>query len=164
MFWNLAWGSNFTGATDATWFAQSSNDYYATGNEVNWMDSTSNNFYITGVQLEAGEVATPFEFLPYDVNYSRCIRYYHKVDDYYMGVTFNSSDGYASFYQSPVGMRGDIALEGGGSYSVNGGSAGTPAIRTGAFQGQERVNFYNSGSGWSSGALLEFSGAVSSEL
>ena len=81
-----------------------------------------------------------------------------------MGVTFNASDGYASFYQSPVGMRGDIALEAGGSYSVGGGSAGTPAIRTGQWQGQERVNFYNSAVNWSAGALLEFSGAVSSEL
>jgi len=79
LFWNLAFGSNFTGATDATWFAQSDNDYYQTGNEVNWMDSTSNNFYITGVQLEAGDTASDFEFLPYDVTYHRCLRYFEMI-------------------------------------------------------------------------------------
>jgi len=44
--------------------------------QVNLADSTSNEWYITGVQLEAGSVASDFEFLPVDVNKNRCLRYF----------------------------------------------------------------------------------------
>ena len=36
-------------------------------------------FYITGVQLEVGEGASDFEFLPYDVQLNRCQRYYNDL-------------------------------------------------------------------------------------
>ena len=48
--------------------------------QVNLADSTSNEWYITGVQLEAGSVASDFEFLPVDVNLNRCLRYYEGGD------------------------------------------------------------------------------------
>ena len=47
--------------------------------QVNLADSTSNEWYITGVQLEAGEVASDFEFLPHDVNKTRCFRYFQDL-------------------------------------------------------------------------------------
>ena len=47
--------------------------------QVNLADSTSNEWYITGVQLEAGTAASDFEFLPVDVNLSRCQRYFDKI-------------------------------------------------------------------------------------
>jgi len=47
--------------------------------QVNHADSTSNEWYITGVQLEAGTTASDFEFLPHDVNFNRCKRYYQQV-------------------------------------------------------------------------------------
>ena len=48
----------------------------STSNQVNLADSTSNELYLTGVQLEVGTSATDFEFLPVDVNFARCQRYY----------------------------------------------------------------------------------------
>ena len=48
----------------------------STSNQVNLADSTSNELYLTGVQLEAGTTASDFEFLPYDVNFERCKRYF----------------------------------------------------------------------------------------
>ena len=51
----------------------------STSNQVNLADSTSNELYLTGVQLEAGQVASDFEFLPYDVNENRCQRYFQEV-------------------------------------------------------------------------------------
>ena len=69
----LAWGSNFHG-TNNTWVT---NAYLATSNQVNWMDSTSNNFFLTGVQLEVGGAASDFEHLPFDVQLTRCHRYYY---------------------------------------------------------------------------------------
>ena len=59
--------------TNNTWNSSTPAD--ATSNQVNLADSTSNEWYVTGVQLEAGSVATDFEFLPHDVNLKRCQRY-----------------------------------------------------------------------------------------
>jgi hypothetical protein len=77
-FW-LGAGSNFTSGTLATSWETRTNANRAVG-QVNLADSTSNEWYITGVQLEAGQVASDFEFLPYDVNLQRCYRYYYKMD------------------------------------------------------------------------------------
>ena len=59
--------------TNNTWNSSTPAD--ATSNQVNLADSTSNEWYVTGVQLEAGSVASDFEFLPVDVNLKRCQRY-----------------------------------------------------------------------------------------
>ena len=67
----LAWGSNYHG-TNNTWTTSS---HLATSNQVNWLDSTDNNFFLTGVQLEVGDQATEFEYLPHDVQLDRCMRY-----------------------------------------------------------------------------------------
>ena len=77
-FW-LGAGSDFTSGTlSTTWHTTNANR--AVG-QVNLADSTSNEWYITGVQLEAGQVASDFEFLPYDVNAQRCLRYYEGGDN-----------------------------------------------------------------------------------
>jgi hypothetical protein len=68
----LATGSNRQG-TNETW---NTSVVDGTSNQVNFLDSTANEWYITGVQLEAGQVASDFEFLPFDVNLHRCQRYY----------------------------------------------------------------------------------------
>jgi len=75
----LATGSSRQG-TNETWNSSTPAD--GTSNQVNFLDSTSNDFYITGVQLEVGDSATPFEFLPFDVNLGKCLRYYEKFVDY----------------------------------------------------------------------------------
>ena len=71
--WNLSFGSTFTGGTSNSWSNDTSD--YSTTNAVNWMDSTSNNFYLTGVQLEIGDVATPFEHRSFGDELARCQRY-----------------------------------------------------------------------------------------
>ena len=76
-FW-LGGGATWTSGTlGTTWHTTSANR--AVG-QVNLADSTSNEWYITGVQLEAGSVASDFEFLPVDVNLNRCLRYYEGGD------------------------------------------------------------------------------------
>ena len=88
IFWLLA-GANFqSGTLQTSWNTRTTtND--AVG-QVNLADSTSNEWYITGVQLEAGQVASDFEFLPTDVNLRRCQRYYEVTQNFF-GV--NSSAG-----------------------------------------------------------------------
>ena len=66
-------------------------------------------FDLTGVQLEAGDVATPFEHLSYQENLNRCLRYY--ATGIYRGtaVTYNTivSPPYISFSQE---MRGTPSM------------------------------------------------------
>ena len=75
---SLGSGTDYT-TTDATSWGSYSNGKLAYGQVANIASSTANNFYITGVQLEAGTTASDFEFLPYDVNLKRCLRYYEVI-------------------------------------------------------------------------------------
>lgn len=74
----LAFGSNFHG-TAGTWANALTG--ISTSNQTNFMSSTSNNFYLTGVQLEAGNDASDFEHLPFDVSLIRCQRYFEVMVD-----------------------------------------------------------------------------------
>jgi len=78
-FW-LGGSSAFTSGTLATSWASYADANRAVG-QVNLADSTDNEWYITGVQLEAGQTASEFEFLPYDVNLNRCLRYFYNLID-----------------------------------------------------------------------------------
>jgi hypothetical protein len=99
-FWLVA-GTTYTSGTLNTSYNTLSNANRAVG-QVNLADSTSNDFWITGVQLEVGTTASDFEFLPYDVNLNRCLRYYEKNGDsvagcYYSGRNDGISRGLLQF-------------------------------------------------------------------
>ena len=79
LMWLVA-GSNFTSGTHTGVWETTVNANRLVG-QVNCADSTSNEWYITGVQLEVGDSATPFEFLPFDVNLRRCQRYLQVLGD-----------------------------------------------------------------------------------
>jgi hypothetical protein len=163
----LAFGSNFHG-TAGTWANAISG--ISTSNQTNFMSSTSNNFYLTGVQLEAGNDASDFEHLPFDVQLQRCQRYYYKMGpgdslDYFpYGVgscaTTQVSQCHVMF---PVKMRTDTTLETTGTainYTIyEGGSLhpcdAVPSKSTGHDYGT-RVNFNrNSSAGLNAGNAAE---------
>ncbi len=73
-FW-LGAGTDFTSGTLSNSWSSVTAANRAVG-QVNLADSTSNEWYVTGIQLEAGQVASDFEFLPVDVNLERCLRYF----------------------------------------------------------------------------------------
>ena len=80
-------GSNYqSGTLSTTWTTPvtQGNRYVGVNNLA---DSTSNYINITGVQLEVGEGASDFEFLPYDVQLQRCQRYYETGTAYAEGYT-----------------------------------------------------------------------------
>ena len=52
--------------------------YNVTG-ATNLFATSAATLYITGVQLEAGEQASGFEFMPFDIDLMRCQRYYYKL-------------------------------------------------------------------------------------
>ena len=86
LLWWLGAGSTFTSGTrDTLWGTTVSADR-AVG-QTNLAAATSNYWQITGVQLEAGAVATPFEFEDIGTTLAKCQRYYTR---YTAGVLASS--------------------------------------------------------------------------
>jgi len=75
----LTAGSNFTSGTLNTTWNSNTNANRAVG-QVNALASANDLVQFTGVQLEAGETASEFEFLPHDVNLNRCLRYFQAIN------------------------------------------------------------------------------------
>jgi len=73
-------GTDYTSGTLATSWESTTNANSYVG-QVDTFDTLNNTFFLTGVQLEAGSVASDFEFLPVDVNLQRCQRYYQIIAD-----------------------------------------------------------------------------------
>jgi hypothetical protein len=76
--WWLAGGSSFTSGTLQTTWASLVDANAAVG-QTNLAAATNNYWQITGVQLEAGAVATPFEFEDYGVTLAKCERYFQRI-------------------------------------------------------------------------------------
>ena len=91
---NLLAGTNYdTGTLQTTWGSRT--DANSAVGQVNLADNTSNEWYITGVQLEVGTTASDFEFVPFDVNFQRCQRYFEICEggkEFYVGGTSNQKD------------------------------------------------------------------------
>lgn len=92
--WWLGAGTNFTSGSLATTWQSHSSAITAVG-QVNHADTSGNDFYLTGVQLEVGTSASDFEFLPYDVNLQRCLRYFEICEggkEFYLAGASNDKD------------------------------------------------------------------------
>ena len=118
MSWFLVSGSNYnTGSVPTSWEATDTIDL-AAGLTVNLADSTSNYINITGVQLEIGEGASDFEFLPYDVQLQRCQRYYQRYAEstntnftgWFGGVQYTGTAAYGDFIFT-VPMRANPSFD-----------------------------------------------------
>ena len=70
--------SSNAASSDSTAWSSTRSDYRT--DIGNLLSSTSNAFYVTGVQLEVGEMATPFEHRSYGDELARCQRYYQELD------------------------------------------------------------------------------------
>jgi hypothetical protein len=148
-FW-IGAGTNFTSGTLATSWASFSNANAAVG-QVNAGDSTSNDFLITGVQLEAGEQASGFEFMPVDIDLFRCQRYYYlhvsrsgNFEPVATGFYYNSTD-LTTFIYFPTNMRTEPTLVSG---------SGTDYYRFDRNNGQDYVNSFTLNLSCPTNALL----------
>jgi len=128
-FW-LGAGTDYTSGTLATSWGSRVSANRAVG-LVNLADSTDNEWYITGVQLEAGQTASEFEFLPVDVNLKRCQRYYYILNlnqnSYPFGIygyVFNTND-FACGVTHPVPMRAAPSISTSGTTPVSRGGVNT---------------------------------------
>ena len=78
VMWGLLYGSDYQSGTNGTW-VQNGSASFSTSNQQNILAAVDNYVEMTGVQLEAGQVASDFEFLPHDVNLHRCYRYCYRI-------------------------------------------------------------------------------------
>jgi len=110
LFWPLAGGSNSHGTPHTGWGAYSQTDDFMFSDQVNLAGQTG-NFFLTGVQMEVGEVATPFEHEDFGTTLAKCQRYYTQGNDISSGglawcFMNNLGSGYARANISfPVTMR-----------------------------------------------------------
>ena len=142
----LSHGTNYTGGEGRDgWSSHAANKEH-TGSDVKLWSSTDNNFYLTGVQLETGDVATPFEHLSYQEDLARCQRYYWSIiQDGSNAAYIGTSAGYGSgnynlvAVQNPVEMRvavSSVETSGtAGDYQLWGGNTvedltAVPSLRT----------------------------------
>jgi hypothetical protein len=75
---NLQIGANYQDPA-GSW---TGNVAYASEDVPNFFTSTDNNILITAIQLEVGDDASDFEYIPFDVQLQRCQRYYEKSYNY----------------------------------------------------------------------------------
>jgi microcystin-dependent protein len=103
----LAAGSNFTSGTlGTTWHTTAANRVVG---QVNLGSADTNMWQVTGVQLEAGSVSTPFEFLPFGDELAKCQRYYWRsigsnATSIGTGLSVSATNSYAHIVY-PVTMR-----------------------------------------------------------
>ena len=104
--WFLAAGSNFTSGTLQTTWGTAVTANRAVG-QVNLADATSNYWQVTGVQLEAGAVATPFEFEQISETLAKCQRYFYSSFSSVVGT----SETAASRFRAATTSGGTFALD-----------------------------------------------------
>jgi len=77
--WVLAAGSDYTSGTLATAFASRTAANLAPSNQVNLIGTDNATWQLTGVQLEVGDVATPFEHESFAATLEKCQRYFYRI-------------------------------------------------------------------------------------
>lgn len=115
VFWTMAAGTAYQ-TTAGAW---KTGDFLATSSQVNCLDTIGNIFAITGVQLEVGEVATPFEHRPIGVEFDMCRRY---TKAYPTGSTIGSGLGTSATSaeaHSPDAMNMRATPTAQGTYTIN---------------------------------------------
>jgi hypothetical protein len=141
IYWSLGSGSSSSGTAGA-W----SGTYYDSVTGATSLVGTSGaTFYITGVQLEVGEGASDFEFLPYDVQLQRCQRYfevsYSGSAGFDMVAVYRAASNYRHWWDFKVEKRTSptIALGSGATWGTS-----TPSITVSATRSQfESSSLFN---------------------
>ena len=106
---HYATGYTGSNANTTSWYTLVSNDYMPDFAQ-NWSESSGATFDVTGVQLELGQVATPYKHESFGDNLARCQRYYRQQNALDIYTRYGAGRAYdtqnAEFYDNhPVQMR-----------------------------------------------------------
>lgn len=159
--WWLNSGSDYnTGTHNATWEAADNTNRNATNLGVG--TATSDNFAITGVQLELGDVATPFEHRGYGDELVRCQRYFQdftSVVSKIRGGRYNAVSGVDQTAYLPVRMRAqpNVSIVS----SNDGGSTSTLVVDQRA---EEKIVFEANPTSTNTGVFMQFTFTCEAEL
>ena len=172
------YGTSFTGGEEVSttdWYDRNSQgDAYLPNFAQNWTNTANATFDVTGVQLEVGDVATPFEHRSYGDELARCARYFYRFTghgtlfyaDYYSTDTFITKEAL------PVEMRVNPTVtsrgtggSGGSAFSYTNlaanptlgasGRTGVAVFRGVASSARTYVHIYNTSSDYSVDASAE---------
>jgi len=122
---HYATGYTGSNANTTTWYTLVSNDYFPDFAQ-SWSESSGATFDVTGVQLELGQVATPYKHESFGDNLMRCQRYFYKYisNNIYgplgatgMQINTNSTSGTMYQGQHPIIMRAAPTMAYGGSWT-----------------------------------------------
>ena len=127
-FWLGAGTDNSSGTLQTTWAARV--DANRAVGQTNLAAATDNYWQITGVQLEAGAVATPFEFEDFSTTLDKCQRYFQK--------SYNLSQ-----YPGTVTGNGEVLWQAAGA----GGESAPTVILPTRMRATPTVVFYSSVTG-----------------
>jgi hypothetical protein len=109
LIFGLGFGSNFTSGTlQSTWGSYTDANSHV--GQVNVASAINNYWQVTGVQLEVGDTATPFEFLPAQQELAQCQRYYTNLYPYGAVGSFYSTTQCKVSFTNPVPMRTDAVM------------------------------------------------------
>jgi hypothetical protein len=115
IFW-LAAGTNFTSGTLNSSAWASSTGANRAVNQLNLANASGNYWAVTGIQLETGEVATPFEMRSFGQELALCQRYYWRYQVvspsdgiFTVGSAFNQSQAIGAV-SLPVSLRASPSL------------------------------------------------------
>jgi hypothetical protein len=105
--WDLGAGTSYSQAA-GSWISAS--EIIGLTGGVKFVTNSSATYYLTGVQLEIGDVATPFETRPYSTELSLCERYLRMIangneETVLGGWSFSSTTQMETDYISPIQMR-----------------------------------------------------------
>jgi hypothetical protein len=106
--WFLAAGSDYTSVNSTAWSAYADNKV-AFGHAVNIIDSTSKTWQLAGVQLEIGDVATPFEHEDIGTTLAKCQRYTYIMSSSTSSATTDFING-AAYSASQVNSGIDLPV------------------------------------------------------
>ena len=142
-FW-LGAGTDYTSGSLNTSWNTSTNANRAVG-QTNLAGATNQYLAITGVQLEPGNVASPYEFVLYQDELRRCQRYYWKmtapVQYACLGSGYVYATSGASFYiKYPTTMRGtpNLVTQSGMSVGYANSSTSVSAVSS-AYYGSDSM-------------------------
>jgi len=125
----------------------------------------SGTWTIGNVQLELGLVSSTFESRSFGAELALCQRYFIKLASAFgQSISNNTSTGAAIVLKAT--MRAQPTLDGGSSFAVSSGSAGSPILYAGYGAGTDgnTAYVYNNSANWSTGVAVSFTGGFSAEL